>query len=102
MCADWQHHKSLPIFFTFMHNGFFANIEPFVPSFTLSSLVFLVIANMLGAGLFTTSGLALAELSSPLMVLLAWFIAGCIALCGALSYGILAKEVSESGGEYIF
>lgn len=57
---------------------------------------------MLGAGLFTTSGMALGEIPSPHMILLAWIIGGGIALCGTVSYGILAKEVTTSGGEYIF
>jgi APA family basic amino acid/polyamine antiporter len=57
---------------------------------------------MLGAGLFTTSGIALSQIPSPTVILTAWLIAGLIALCGAISYGILAKEVTASGGEYIF
>ncbi len=66
------------------------------------SLVSLVIANMIGAGVFTTSGFALADLGSPHRVMLAWVIGALIALCGALSYGALAKRIRESGGEYVF
>jgi APA family basic amino acid/polyamine antiporter len=66
------------------------------------SLVSLVIANMIGAGVFTTSGFALADLGSPHRVMLAWLIGGLVALCGALSYGGLAKRITESGGEYVF
>ncbi|MBW2387908.1 MAG: APC family permease [Deltaproteobacteria bacterium] len=62
----------------------------------------LVIANMVGAGVFTTSGFALADLGSREYVLLAWLIGGLIALCGALSYGGLARRFPESGGEYLF
>jgi len=36
------------------------------------------------------------------MVLLAWFIGGLMAICGALSYGALARRFPESGGEYTF
>lgn len=62
----------------------------------------LVVGNMIGAGLFTTSGLALAALHDPRLVLLAWVVGGGIALCGALSYGALAQRIPRSGGEYTF
>ncbi len=57
---------------------------------------------MIGAGVFTTSGFALADLGSREFVLLAWLVGGCIALCGALSYGALGRRFPESGGEYLF
>lgn len=66
----------------------------------LKTLTALVIANMVGAGVFTTSGFALADLGSPWRVLAAWIIGGLIALAGAASYGALARVVPESGGEY--
>lgn len=62
----------------------------------------LVIGNTLGAGVFTTSGFAMGDLGSPVYVLLAWFIGGLLALCGALSYGALARLMPVSGGEYYF
>lgn len=68
----------------------------------LASAAFLVIANTVGVGVFTTSGFALADLRSPALVLLAWLVGGVVALCGALSYGALARRIPESGGEYIF
>ena len=52
--------------------------------------------------MFTTSGFAMGDLGSPVYVLLAWFIGGLLALCGALSYGALAKLMPVSGGEYYF
>jgi APA family basic amino acid/polyamine antiporter len=66
------------------------------------TLTFLVIANMLGAGVFTTSGFTLASLHSPTLVLLAWLVGGIIACCGAYSYGLLTRRHPESGGEYAF
>ena len=62
----------------------------------------IVIANIIGAGIFTTSGLLLAELKSPWMMLLLWVIGGGIALCGAISYGELGAAMPGSGGEYLF
>lgn len=62
----------------------------------------LVVASMIGAGVFTTSGYSLAELGSPTYVMWAWVVGGFVALCGALSYGGLARHIAESGGEYLF
>jgi amino acid transporter len=66
------------------------------------SLVCLIIANMVGAGVFTTSGFALGDLGSANRVMAAWVVGGLIALCGALSYGGLVRRMTESGGEYLF
>jgi amino acid transporter len=66
------------------------------------SLTALVIGNMLGAGVFTTTGFAMADLGSPGWVLLAWLVGGALALCGAFSYGSLARLMPVSGGEYFF
>jgi APA family basic amino acid/polyamine antiporter len=57
---------------------------------------------MIGAGVFTSSGFALADLGTPARVLLAWALGGASALSGALCYGALARTLPESGGEYTF
>src|SRR5512145_1996063 len=62
----------------------------------------LIVGNMIGAGVFTTSGYALADLGRPEVVLLTWLVGGALALCGALSYGALARRIPESGGEYTY
>ena len=66
------------------------------------TLTFLVIANMVGAGVFTTSGYSLLSLHSPHTVMWAWLVGGGIALMGAISYGMLVKAMPQSGGEYLF
>jgi len=68
----------------------------------LVSATALVVASMIGTGVFTTSGFALGDLKSPWIVLAAWVVGGVIASLGALSYGALARRIPESGGEYIF
>ena len=68
----------------------------------LVSATALVVANMIGTGVFTTSGFALADLGSRWRVLLAWLVGGVVAGCGALCYGALARRLPESGGEYLF
>ena len=68
----------------------------------LYTLTGLVIANMIGSGVFTTSGFAMGDLGSPSLIVLAWFIGGCLALMGAMSYSALSQLMPESGGEYLF
>ena len=62
----------------------------------------IVVANMVGAGIFTTSGLLMAGLNNPLLMLGLWVVGGIIALCGALSYGELGAAMPGAGGEYLF
>lgn len=62
----------------------------------------IVIANMIGAGIFTTSGLLMDGLNNPGLMLLLWAAGGIIALCGALSYGELGAAMPGAGGEYLF
>jgi APA family basic amino acid/polyamine antiporter len=68
----------------------------------LFPLTNLVIANMIGAGIFTTSGLLMSDLGNPFLLLSLWVVGGILALCGALSYGMLGAAIPHSGGEYAF
>src|SRR4030042_6468574 len=62
----------------------------------------IVVANMIGAGIFTTSGLLMSGLNDPVLMLILWAAGGIIALCGALSYGELGAAMPGAGGEYLF
>jgi APA family basic amino acid/polyamine antiporter len=62
----------------------------------------IVIANMIGAGIFTTSGLLMSGLNNPVLMVALWAVGGIIALCGALSYGELGAAMPGAGGEYLF
>jgi len=62
----------------------------------------IVVANMIGAGIFTTSGLLMTDLNNPLLLLILWLVGGAIALSGALSYGAVGAVMPEAGGEYVF
>lgn len=68
----------------------------------LFPLTNIVIANMIGAGIFTTSGLLMNDLGNPILMLSLWVVGGFIALCGALAYGQLGAAIPAAGGEYIF
>ncbi len=66
------------------------------------SAVTLVVGNMVGTGVFTTSGLIMKELGDPSAMLLAWLVGGLFALSGALCYGELGAMFPKAGGEYVF
>jgi len=68
----------------------------------LFPLTNIVIANMIGAGIFTTSGLLMGDLHNPVVMLALWLVGGVVALCGALSYGELGAAIPHAGGEYAF
>ena len=78
--------------------------RPEVPGQTLSlfSLTMLVVASMIGAGVYTTSGFAMGDLGSPHWVMTAWGVGALVAICGAVSYGLLAKRLCDNGGEYLY
>jgi len=67
--------------------------------FTVTNIV---VANMIGVGIFTTSGLLMGDLKDPWIMLFLWFIGGCLAFLGALSYGELGAAMPMAGGEYAF
>ena len=68
--------------------------------FGLVTAISLVIANMIGTGLFTTTGFLVEEMQNSLSVLLLWFVGGIFALSGALTYGEIGANLPRSGGEY--
>jgi len=60
----------------------------------------LVIANMIGTGVFTSLGFQVASISSDFALIALWVVGGVAALCGALCYAELATALPKSGGEY--
>jgi len=62
----------------------------------------LVVASMVGTGVFTISGALLPTLPSPTLVLAAWAISGLLALCGAAVYAELGTMMPRVGGEYVY
>lgn len=68
-------------------------------TFGLWSGVGLVIANMVGAGVFLSTGF-MAQSMRPGTILLAWVVGGVLALAGARSYAEVARFLPTGGGEY--
>lgn len=62
----------------------------------------LVIANMIGTGIFMTTGFLAARLGSPLLVLGVWVAGAVLALCGASVYAELGAMIPRAGGEYVY
>jgi APA family basic amino acid/polyamine antiporter len=62
----------------------------------------IVVANMIGTGVFTTLGFQLVEIQNTWSILLLWSLGGVIALLGAFSYAELGTHMRRSGGEYHF
>jgi APA family basic amino acid/polyamine antiporter len=62
----------------------------------------LVIASMIGTGVFTTTGILLESLDSPTTIIACWAVGGFLALTGALSYAELASALPSNGGEFLF
>ena len=60
----------------------------------------LVIANMVGTGVFTSLGFQIPGLPSAWVILTLWLVGGLCSLFGALAYGELAAALPRSGGEY--
>lgn len=60
----------------------------------------LVVASMVGTGVFTTTGLLVDDLRSASAVLIAWAVGGIAALFGALAYAELVAAWPDNGGEY--
>lgn len=62
----------------------------------------LVIANMIGTGVFTSLGFQLAEVQNTWSILLLWILGGAMALIGAFVYAELGTHFRKTGGDYIF
>ena len=78
-------------------NDYYNNKPRLLGFFTATSIV---VANMIGTGIFTTTGFLAFDLGSPFTILLVWLVGGVLAICGALAYGELAAAMPRSGGEY--
>jgi APA family basic amino acid/polyamine antiporter len=72
------------------------------PHIGFRSATALVIANVIGAGIFTTTGFQAADLGNPYLILLLWVIGGVLAYCGALCYGELGAAMPQAGAEYVY
>jgi len=68
----------------------------------IGSATALVISNMIGTGILTTSGFLAGQLGSAQLVLLVWAVGAVCALAGAFCYSELGVNFPSSGGEYVY
>ena len=61
-----------------------------------------VVANMVGTGVFTSLGFQLLDIRSGFVLLALWAVGGIAAVCGAMTYAELGAAMPRSGGEYNF
>ena len=73
-----------------------------VAKYTLPVGIALVIANMIGTGIFTALGYQVGPLPSGFVIILLWLLGGVIALSGALTYAEISTTLKRSGGEYFY
>jgi len=71
-----------------------------VPRISGLTATSIVVANMIGTGIFTSLGFQVGGLPSGFAILMLWLVGGVCALCGALCYAELAAAMPRSGGEY--
>jgi basic amino acid/polyamine antiporter, APA family len=62
----------------------------------------IVIANMIGTGVFTSVGFQLSSIQNTWAIILLWGLGGVLALFGAFAYAELGTHFKESGGDYIY
>jgi APA family basic amino acid/polyamine antiporter len=61
-----------------------------------------LVSNVVGSGIFTTTGFMARDLGHPGLILSIWLVGGLIALAGALSYSELGAAFPVAGGEYAY
>jgi basic amino acid/polyamine antiporter, APA family len=62
----------------------------------------IVVADMVGVGVFTSLGFQVKDITSGFSLLLLWIVGGIVAMCGAVCYAELAAMFPRSSGEYNF
>jgi APA family basic amino acid/polyamine antiporter len=72
---------------------------PTISTFTATAIV---VADMVGIGVFTSLGFQVLDITSGFSLILLWVVGGVVALCGAVCYAELAAMFPRSSGEYNF
>ncbi len=67
---------------------------------SLPTATAIVVANMVGTGVFVSLGFQAGDLPSGFVIVLLWLLGGLLSFCGAVSYAELGAMLPRSGGEY--
>ncbi|HWI17317.1 MAG TPA: amino acid permease [Vicinamibacterales bacterium] len=68
----------------------------------VGSATALVVSNMVGSGIFSTSGFLAGDLGTPALFFLIWAVGALVGLAGAFCYAELGVNFPSSGGEYVY
>ncbi len=79
-----------------------ARANPLAGRVTAFTAACVLVTNMIGTGIFGTTGFMASDLGSPAWILLLWAAGGLYALMGAFAYAELGAAMPRSGGEYIY
>ena len=85
-----------------VETGSVARTEDGMSKFKYTTVTAVVVANMVGTGVFTSLGFQLLDIRSGFVLLMLWAVGGVIALSGAMTYAELGAAMPRSGGEYNF
>jgi APA family basic amino acid/polyamine antiporter len=69
-------------------------------SLTRFDAIMLIIGNMIGIGIFTTTGYIAGYINSSILLLLIWSIGALYSYCGAITYSALSTRFPVSGGDF--
>jgi APA family basic amino acid/polyamine antiporter len=61
-----------------------------------------LVSNVVGSGIFTTTGFLARDLGHPGLILSVWLTGALIVLAGALTYSELGAALPVAGGEYVY
>jgi basic amino acid/polyamine antiporter, APA family len=61
-----------------------------------------LVSNMIGGGIFTTTGFMARDLGDPILILSLWLVGGLLAMAAAMSYSELPAMLPRAGGDYIY
>jgi len=69
---------------------------------SLHDAVFLVVASVVGSGIFLTPGAIAERLPHPGLILSVWVVGGLLSLAGALANAELGASFPHAGGDYVY
>jgi basic amino acid/polyamine antiporter, APA family len=68
----------------------------------LLAAIAIVVADVIGTGVFLKARVMTCNVGTPAMVITVWVVGGLLSLAGALTYAELAVLMPKAGGEYVF
>ncbi len=79
-----------------------SNTSSLIRQLGIASATALVVSNMVGTGIFTTTGFLAGQLGAANLILIIWAVGAVCALAGAFALSELGVNFPSSGGEYVY